>query len=454
MTGIVPGGARVAVVGAGLAGLSAAVALQRAGAHVSLFERSRLLGGKATSFEVGGVEVDNGQHVTLRCCTEFLDFAAELGMRDSLRFQDRFTAMVLARGAPMARLRAAALPAPLHLALGFASYRHLSAVDKARVGFALVAALRTPRASMDMAAWLRRTGQNARTRRAFWDPFLIPALNAPLERASAADGLFVIRTAFLGARDAACIGYSTVPLARLAERAAAECASVHLRTRVSSVDVRDDAVVGVRTESGASFECDACVLAVPPERAASILAASGLPAVAGLGGFETEPIVDVHLWYDRRVRGLDFAAILDSPVQWVFQKGPGYLACSLSAAATYVKRPQSELVAMCDTEVRDVIPQLRGAHLVRSACTRDPEATFVPTPGLRRPGPHTTLPALVLAGAWTDTGWPATMESAVRSGRAAARALDSVVREPSVDMRAARQDDAARRATQEMVHAV
>lgn len=444
---------RVAVVGAGLAGLAAAVALQRSGASVHLYERSRLLGGKATSFEVSGVEVDNGQHVVLRCCTEFIDFARQLRMQDSLRFQDRFTAMVLMRGRPPARLRAASLPAPLHLALGFAGYRHLRPGDKLRVARALLAARRPPRRRVDMASWLRRHGQNLRTRRAFWDPFLIPALNAPLERASADDGLFVIRTAFLGGRDAACIGHSKVPLARLAERAAGECDTVSLRTPVRGLVVRDDAVVGVRTDTGDAIECDACVLAVPPHRAASILAASSLPEVDGLTGFETEPIVDVHLWYDRTVRGLDFAAILDSPIQWVFQKAPGYLCCSLSAASTLVGHPQSELVGLCDTELRAVIPQLRAARLIRSACTRDPEATFVPTPGLSRPGTHSSLSTLVFAGAWTDTGWPATMESAVRSGRAAARALEGVLHQRLVGVHASR-TSAASTPDPEIVHAV
>lgn len=287
-----------------------------------------------------------------------------------------------------------------------------------------------------MATWLRGHHQNDATRRAFWDPFLVPALNAPLDRVSAGDGLFVIRTAFLGGRDAARIGYSTVPLARLAERAAALCDSVSLRTSVASVAVQDGAVAGVHTEQG-DVLCDACVLAVPPGRAATILQSSAVPPIPALATFEAEPIIDVHLWYDRAVRGLDFAAILDSPVQWVFQKGPGYLCCSLSAARALVTKPQSELVHLCDSELRAVIPRLRKAKLVRSACTRDPEATFVPTPGLERPGPRTAVRGLVLAGAWTDTGWPATMESAVRSGRAAAGELMGALRDPSAGASAA-----------------
>ena len=415
--------AEVAVVGAGLAGLAAAVALKRAGMRVHVVERSRLLGGKATSFLVDGVEVDNGQHVVLRCCTEFIDFARELRMEGSLRFQPRFAATVLARGARPARLRAAALPAPLHLAMGFAGYRHLRAADKLRIARALLAARREQRSGESMAAWLRQHGQNPATRRGFWDPFLVPALNARLEQVAADDGLFVIRTAFLGGRDAACIGYSSVPLARLAERAAARADAVSLRAPVTGLVMRGGTVTGLRLDGGRVIDCDACVLAVPPRRLSAILGEPERFAVHGLERFAVEPIVDVHLWYDRAALGIDFAAVLDSPVQWVFEKGPGYLCCSLSAAGSLVTRPESELVALCDRELRSVLPQLRGATLLRSACTRDPEATFVPAPGLRRPGSRTAVSNLVIAGAWTDTGWPATMESAVRSGRAAASAL-------------------------------
>jgi squalene-associated FAD-dependent desaturase len=414
---------RVAVVGAGLAGLAAGVELQRRGSHVMLFERSRLLGGKATSFEVDGVEVDNGQHVVLRCCTEFLDFVDMLGMRDALHFQPRFRVTVLARDGRAAILSAGRLPAPLHLAAGFALYGHLRPADKLRVARALLAARRPARDDIDMATWLRAHRQSSAARTAFWDPFLVPALNAPLETVAASDALFVIRTAFLGGRDAACIGYATVPLARLAERAAARLDSVRLRAPVVGLHVAGDSVVGVRLESGEQVACDACVLAVPPRRLSAILDTPQRYGLTGLDGFQTAPIVDVHLWYDRSPGRLDFAALLDSPVQWVFEKGRGYLCCSLSAAGDLVSRPETELVAMCDAELRAAIPSLRPATLLRGAATRDPEATFVPAPGLRRPGPATAFANLAIAGAWTDTGWPATMESAVRSGRAAAAHL-------------------------------
>jgi len=414
---------RVAVVGAGLAGLSAAVTLSRHGYGVELHERSRLLGGKVTSFTVEGVEVDNGQHVFLGCCTEFLDFVREVGMDQRIHIQPRFSATVWRRDRRPAHLTAARLPAPLHLLLAFARYHHLTARDRVRVARALQAAKRGGAGEIDMATWLARHGQNDSTRRAFWDPFLVPALNAPLEDVSAADGLFVLRTAFLGGRDDARIGYLTVPLARLAEAAATRAREVHRRSSVAALDVERGRIVALRLESGARAACDACIVAVPPRRLAAILGTPEAYGIAGLDAFRTQPIVDVHLWYDRDVTTADFAAILDSPVQWVFTKGPGYLCCSLSAAEDLVGRPERELVELCNAELMACVPELHGATLLRGAATRDPEATFVPALGLQRPSQRTLLSNLFIAGAWTDTGWPATMESAVRSGRAAAAAL-------------------------------
>jgi hydroxysqualene dehydroxylase len=416
---------RVAVVGAGLAGLSAGLALARRGWLVDLYERSRLLGGKTTSFEVEGQEVDCGQHVVLACCTATLELVEELGLSDSLYMQPRFEVTVLSRTRPPAHLRAAALPAPLHLLAGFARYPHLTALDRIQVGRALIAARADATPTGDMAAWLRRHHQSTRALRAFWEPFLVPALNAPLNRVSAAMGLFVIRTAFLGDRGAARIAYLTVPLARLAEAAASRFDGVHLRQAVVGVHREGDRVTGVKLTGGAGAACDACVIAVPPRRLNALLDDAPALGIAGLEAFEPMPIVDVHLWYDRPVLGCDFAALLDSPVQWVFEKSPGYVCCSLSAADDLVQRPERELVELARSALASVLPAAARARLLRGAATRDPDATFIPAPGVRRPGPTTALSNLVIAGAWTDTGWPATIESAIRSGRAAALTLFS-----------------------------
>ena len=422
----------VAVAGAGLAGVAAALELKRHGCRVTLLERSRLLGGKATSFQLGDLEMDSGQHAILGCYTSFLELAGELGMRGDLRLQDRFDVLMLtAHG--RARLRALRLPAPLHLALPFLGFRALAVRARLQVVRALIAA-RRPHPGEDsetFAVWLQRHGQTAPALRGFWEPFLVPALNAPFDRVSAASGLMVVRTALLGDRDAARIGYATVPLARFAERAAERCDEVRLRTAVTGLRVEDGRLRGLRTGE-VELDCDAAVLAVPPERLLRITGVEAL-RVTGLEAFTTQPIVDVHLWYRAAAAGvtgsldpladLDFAAMVDSPVQWVFAKGPGHLCCSLSSADDLVLEPEERLVALADSELRARLPELAGAALLRGVAIRDPEATFVPAPGLRRPGPATAIENAVLAGCWTDTGWPATMEGAVRSGRAAARNL-------------------------------
>jgi len=415
-------GSHVAVVGAGLAGLAAALELKRHGCRVTLIERSRLLGGKATSFPLGDIEMDSGQHAILGCYTSFLDFAAELGMGGDLRLQERFDVVMLSdRG--RARLRAQRLPAPLHLALPFLRCRALTLRARLQVPRALLAARRHRRDEDEQtfAGWLHRHGQGASALRGFWEPFIIPALNAPFDRVSAAAGLMVVRTALLGDRRAARIGYATIPLARFAERAAERCDVVLLRTPVTGLRVEGGRLRGLLAGEN-EIDVDAAVLAVPPDRLHRFAGAEAL-GVAGLDGFATQPIVDVHLWYDRELGGLDFAAVIGSPVQWIFVKGRGYICCSLSSAEDLILQPEERLVALADSELRARLPELDGASLLHGVAIRDPEATFVPSPGLHRPGPATALDNAVLAGCWTDTGWPATMEGAVRSGREAARTL-------------------------------
>jgi len=165
------------------------------------------------------------------------------------------------------------------------------------------------------------------------------------------------------------------------------------------------------------------VVAVPPDRLARLLGRPEAYGVRLLHEFVSRPIVDVHMWHDGGRLGFDFAALLDSPVQWVFEKAPGYLCCSLSSAGRLVGRPETELVQLGWAEVAARVPELAGAQLRRGAATRNPEATYAAKPGVRRPGAQTSASNLVLAGSWTDTGWPDTMESAVRSGRVAARRL-------------------------------
>ncbi|MDQ6857277.1 MAG: hydroxysqualene dehydroxylase HpnE [Candidatus Dormibacteraeota bacterium] len=414
---------RVIVVGAGLAGLAATCRLADQGCDVILVERTRLVGGKATSFVVDGVEVDNGQHVHLGCCVEYLDFVDSLGMSGSLWNQPRFEVNVLRHGRRPSRLYATrGLPPTLSLLPSFSMYAPLGPAAKLQVARALRCVAERPAPTETFASWLRRHGQGRAAVDGFWEVFVVPALNAKLDDVSAADALFVVRTAFAGHPAAARIGWSRVPLARIADVAAARASDVQMRTGVVSLVDEGGAIRGVRCSDGEEIHGDAVVLAVPPARLAAILGNADAYGVHGLHQFQPRSIVDVHLWFEGEA-GLGFAAIIGSPVQWVFEKQPGYLCCSLSAADTLVGWPEADLVELCHAELVAVWPQLRAMKLVRGAATRDPEATFVPSPGLRRPGPGTSRANLAIAGAWTATAWPATMESAVRSGRAAAGAL-------------------------------
>ncbi|HXM53818.1 MAG TPA: FAD-dependent oxidoreductase, partial [Candidatus Dormibacteraeota bacterium] len=288
---------RVAVVGAGLAGLASGVALEDAGCAVELFERGRLLGGRTTSFTVDGVEVDNGQHVFLGCCTAFIDLATRLGLAHELHLQDRFDARVLAPGRRPSRLRAAPLPAPWHLAAGLLGYAELGWRDKVAVARAMLRL--ADGGDGGLAAWLAARGQSPAALAAFWEPFFVPALNAPLDRITVAEAAFVVRTAFMSDAGAARFGFLTVPLARLAEAAAARLDAIHVRTPVARLERSPGgAATALWTANGRRLAFDAFVLALPPDRLARLLgdpAAYGLPA---LRGFATRPIVDVHLWHD------------------------------------------------------------------------------------------------------------------------------------------------------------
>lgn len=418
---------RVAVVGAGLAGLAAGVELKELGHHVELFERSRLLGGRATSFEIDGIEVDNGQHVFLFCCKEFLRFAARCGFENELYIQPKFDALVLSREGKRGRLSSSPLPPPFHLVPSFMSYPHLSFNGKLLIARAMLeATIKKPddssAAFQTFQQWLQVVAQSPETYRAFWDPFFIPALNAPFDQVSVEDALFTLRTAFLGDLMGARFGYAKVPLAHLAAKAIQKLDAVRLQTGVTAIDAQPSSVIlSVANDDTQTF--DAVVIATPPKTTAKLLVDPTRYGVQNLDVYVPYPILDVHLWHDGGSIGFDFAAALESQLQWIFEKAPGYLSCSFSAAADSMSMPTAGLEALAWREVQAFVPALRNAKLVRSAVTRNPEATWLPKVGMRRTSQRTKHPAVTIAGSWTDTGWPDTMESAVRSGRLAARAL-------------------------------
>ena len=448
--------ARTVVVGGGLAGLTAALGRADRGDDVLLLEVKPRLGGLTSSFTrasaVGDLEVDTGQHVFLRCCTEYLALLERLGVRDRVTLQDRLTI-------PVARPRAGDepettvlhrnnLPAPAHLATALLGYRLLPPADRIRAAAAALALRRVDPASpttdrQSFGGWLAAHGQREDAITALWDLIGVAALNAPADSASLALAATVFRIGLLTDADAADIGWSRVPLQELHGRAAeraltAAGAQVRTGVRVTGLERRGERWV-VRTREGADRHrdevADRVVLAVPPSAAEELAPAGSVSLQPGWGTrLGAVPIVNVHVVYDRPVLDGPFLAAVDSPVQWVFDRtapsgcGEGqYVAVSLSAAKELVSLPAAEVQARILPALTDVLPAARTAQVLESFVTRERHATFDPAPGqaANRPGNRTAAPGLVLAGTWTDTGWPATMEGAVRSGNAAVEALDA-----------------------------
>lgn len=438
---------RVVVVGGGLAGLSAAVALAEHGMAVSVFEARPRLGGATHSFQREGLPVDNGQHVFLRCYTAYRGFLERIGVTDRVSIQDRFDVPVLAPDGSRSRLARTALPAPAHLGPSLASYSLLPLTDRLRALRAVLAmrGLDPADPALDrrsFGAWLAEHGQREASIRRLWELFIVAALNAPAEESSAALAAKVIQTALLGQPDAADIGVPAVSLDRLHGQPGAGAlqrlgASVHTKAKVTALRPVDGGSDGsgagtgfAVTVDGAETKADAVVLGVPHEAAASLLPPGVNPVQDRLSELGAAPIINVHAVFDRPVTALPFVAAVDSPVQWVFDRSriaglsrSQYLAVSVSAADRYIDRPTRELRAEFLGALRQLFPRADSARLTSFFVTRERRATFRQSPGsgALRPPAATRLPGLLLAGAWTDTGWPDTMEGAVRSGLAAAR---------------------------------
>lgn len=444
------------VVGGGLAGLTAALRLAEADHRVTLLEARPRLGGLAFSFRRGELTVDNGQHVFLRCCTAYRGLVERLGATDQVEIQPRLDVPVLAvRGDRhrLGRLRRAALPVPLHLAASLASYPHLAPLDRLRVVRGALALQRLDLADpaldqLSFGSWLRAHGQNERTIAALWDLVGVATLNARADEVSLALAAMVFKTGLLMDPGASDIGTAAVPLGVVHHDAALaqlERADVTVRLRTKAVEIKTvSATVGpphaVRLENGELLSADVVVLAGAQESAAALLPPEAIDGQHRLAELGTAPILNVHVVYDRKVLRRPFFAALDSPVQWVFDRTPHsgladstvarthpgaqYLALSQSAVRDEIDLPVSELRARYLPELMRLLPAARGAEVLDFFVTRERTATFDPAPGTAalRPAAATRIPGLLLAGSWTATGWPATMESAVRSGHAAADA--------------------------------
>jgi squalene-associated FAD-dependent desaturase len=432
---------RVTVIGGGLAGIAAALELADAGAAVTLLEVRPRLGGAAYSFQRDGLWLDNGQHVFLRCCNEYRQLLHRLGSAADTTLQDRLTIPVLMPGGRTAWLRRSGLPAPLHLASALARYQPLRARERVAAAIAArdlakvdPASVRADRQSF--GDWLRQRHQSPAAIEGLWELISRPTLNLRADETSLAGAAFVFRTGLLETVEAGDIGYARVPLQRIHGDAALEAlrrAGVEVRLGFRAERLEPVAVGGLHIlGQGERLWNSAIVLAVPHDRAAGLLPAGALRDPGALERLGSSPIVNLHLVLDRPVLGHEFAAAVSSPVQFVFDRTSSCglergqcLAVSLSAADAEIDTGGPELEAALRAALTELLPAARSAIVERFVVTRERFATFRAAPGTwgSRPGPKTGIEGLALAGAWTDTGWPATMEGAVRSGRAAARVV-------------------------------
>jgi squalene-associated FAD-dependent desaturase len=426
---------RVVVVGGGLAGVSAALRLADAGASVTLLERRQRLGGLTWSFQRNGLSFDNGQHVFLRCCAGYLRFVDRIGARDAVHLQPRLDIPVISPNGVRSSITRGSLPAPLHLLPALARYRHLSLADRLRLAWPAVALSRLDPEdptldTVTFGDWLSRHGQSDAAIDRLWDLIALPTLNVHASEASLALAVKVFRTGLLDHADGGDVGWSKVPLtelhgdyaARALDQAGVETV---LGARVQAVSARQDGGLNVSTDE-VNHVADSVVVTTPPEVTQRLVPDNVLPAELGLG---QSPIVNVHLVLDRPVTDLSLAAVVNSPIQFLFDRTVSSglrsgqcLSISLSAADAYIGQSSAQLVRMFFAALQALLPVARTARLVDGVVTRERSATFRGTPGVaaRRPGCRTAVPGLFLAGAWCDTGWPATMEGAVLSGERAA----------------------------------
>lgn len=431
--------AQVAIVGGGLAGLATAIALGSSGYRATVLEGRPFLGGRATSYplnnaEEGGVTIDNCQHILLRCCTNLIDFYQRLGVENRIHFYREF--FWIEPGGRMSVMQRGLLPAPLHFTESFARLRFLSLRDKLDVARGLLAVkaeykTRTDLEQITMLAWLQEKKQGSVALERFWRQVLLSAINEELDRMAASHGLQVFWLGFLARSDSYEMGVPNVPLADLySPHVWAAYPSVEIRSRVSVQSLRTDSglVSGVQVADGL-IQADAYVSAVPFERFSGLM-----PEVTlDLSSFQHSPITGIHLWFDRSITDLPHATLLDRTIQWLYNKSDGkYVQLVVSASRSLVDMGRAEIIDLAVRELREFFPQAANARLERAHVVKEVRATFSAVPGLeeKRPGTETPIPNLFLAGDWTRSGWPATMEGAVRSGYLAAEAVTRAFGQP------------------------
>jgi len=444
----------VIVIGGGLAGMAAGVALAESGWRVRLFDQRPFLGGRATSYVLpDGEHVDNCQHVTLGCCTNLEDFYRRVGANHKIKFFDRLV-FVDPQGR-RGEMQAGLLPAPFHMTGAFAKFAPLTWKDKLSIAWAMLNILQTNGRTWDvnqyggisMVEWLRRRHQTKGAIERFWRVVLVSALDEELDKTDARYGIDVFWKAFLSNRTGYRMGVPNVPLAELYDgcKSAIEQkgGEVNLRTAARQLQIENDAVTAVQFDAGREERADAFILAVPHTAVAALLPDETMrkdSAFRNLAMLKTAPITGVHLWFDREVMTEPFITLLDTTTQWIFNKTAlcrsvngaakeprkgQYLQLVISASYSLLQKPRQEIIDLCLKEVRQALPAARDANLIKATVIKEAAATFSPEPGVDRwrPKQETSVQNLFLAGDWTDTGWPATMEGAVRSGYLAAEAV-------------------------------
>jgi squalene-associated FAD-dependent desaturase len=437
----------VAVVGGGLAGLSAGCALAECGFQVTVFERRPYLGGRASSYQHPGTGevVDNCQHVLLGCCTNLINLYERIGVSDKIRWYDRLT--FLEPGGRASIIGTSALPAPLHSAPSFLGAHCLGLRDKVAIGRAMLALM--PSAPSDEGEtflnWLRRNGQTDVAIDRFWKTVLVSALNEDLDRVSVTYAAQVFRESFLKSARAGLMGIPTVPLTELYNAAGeyirARGGQVQLRCSVDSFS--PDASSVQLCVDNVQRRFDSAVLAVSFDVISRLLPTciEAEPLRGVVQHFESSPITGIHLWFDRVISDLDHAVLLDRTIQWMFHKSRllgrtqdngSYIELVVSSSKSLVEKSRSEIIELAVKELGEFFPVARSAKLLKATVIKEVNATYSPKPGLDafRPENKTAWSRVFLAGDWTATGWPATMEGAVRSGYMAAQVLAKEAGQP------------------------
>lgn len=435
----------VAIAGGGLAGLAAACALADAGFPVTLYEKRPFLGGRASSYEHPGTGevVDNCQHVLFRVCTNLIEFYQRIGVADQIRWFDQMN--FIEPGGRTSVMKSSFLPAPLHTAPSFFGFPFLDLADKAAITRALAPLTLTEQrdTGKSFLQWLEQHGQTNRAIARFWQPILVSALSEDLARISISAAAQVVRES-MKSTEARHMGVPTVPLTDLYNKAGdyirAHGGVLHFRRPVEGFAANSSHVCVSQGETDERF--DYLILALPFDALERSLpdAVESKTIREKISHFDNSPITGIHLWFDRQISDLDHAVLLDRTIQWMFHKSRlqpmrsqptneatsgSYIELVVSSSKSLIDKSRAEIVDLALNEVREFFPAAREANLVKSTVIKEVNATYSPRPGIdaHRPTAHTAWPRIFLAGDWTATGWPATMEGAVRSGYLAAESL-------------------------------